>query len=110
MRWRRRLSKRPPILIGRTLYLSTPSDRVIAVDAATGQEQWVYDPQVNLKRDHSEISKPRGGGVAGGGFGRPAHFYRTIDGRLIGLDAVTGKPDPAFGVDGAVDLRAAKWG
>ncbi len=45
-----------PILIGRTLYFSTPSDRVIAVDAATGKEQWVYDPGVDLRKGYSEIS------------------------------------------------------
>ncbi len=98
-----------PILIGRTLFLSTPSDRVIAVDAATGQERWVYDPQVNLRRDHSEISNrgvaawPAGASVA------RRIFIGTIDGRLISLDAATGKPDPSFGAEGAVDLRAAKW-
>src|SRR5579859_805102 len=36
-----------PILIGRTLFVSTPSNRVIALDAATGQQRWVYDPGVN---------------------------------------------------------------
>src|ERR1700722_11829634 len=33
-----------PILIGRTLYFSTPSDRVFAIDAATGRQYWIYDP------------------------------------------------------------------
>ena len=45
-----------PILIGRSLYFSTPSDRVIAVDAATGQQRWVYDPKVDLNGDYSEFS------------------------------------------------------
>jgi len=94
-----------PILIGRTLYLSTPSDRVIAVDAATGQERWVYDPGVNLRDDHSEISNrgvaawPAGGGKA------DRLFIGTIDGRLIALEAATGRPAPGFGKDGMVDLR-----
>ena len=29
----------------------------------------------------------------------------TADGRLISLDAATGKPDPAFGKEGVRDLR-----
>ncbi|HLZ87793.1 MAG TPA: PQQ-binding-like beta-propeller repeat protein, partial [Puia sp.] len=90
-----------PILIGRTLYLSTPSDRVIAVDAATGQQRWVYDPNVNLHADHSEISNR---GVAYWSGGRV--FIGTIDGRLIALDAATGRPAASFGKDGIVDLRA----
>jgi quinoprotein glucose dehydrogenase len=73
---------------------------VIAVDAATGQEKWVYDPQVNLNDDHSEISS-RGVAYAGGRI-----FIGTIDGRLIALDAATGKPVAGFGVGGSVDLKA----
>ena len=38
-----------PILIGGVLYLSTASDRVIALDGATGKERWVYDPMVDLR-------------------------------------------------------------
>jgi len=89
-----------PILIGRTLYLSTPSDRVIAVDAATGKERWVYDPRVNLHDDHSEISNR---GVAYWSGGRV--FIGTIDGRLIAVDALTGLPADGFGRGGVVDLR-----
>lgn len=45
-----------PIKIGRTLYFSTPSCRVIALDAGTGQEKWVFDPGVDLHKGYSEIS------------------------------------------------------
>src|SRR5438309_349367 len=45
-----------PVMIHRTLYFSTPSDRVIAVDAGTGQEKWVFDPEIDLHRDYSEVS------------------------------------------------------
>ena len=89
-----------PILIGRTLYVTTPSDRVIAVDAATGMSRWVYDPKVNLHNDHSEITNR---GVAWWKGGRV--FIGTIDGRLIALDTATGKPATGFGRDGIVDLK-----
>ena len=89
-----------PILIDRTLYLSTPSDRVIAIDAATGKERWVYDPRVNLHNDHSEISNR---GVAWWSGGRV--FIGTIDGRLIAVDALTGLPADGFGRGGTVDLK-----
>ena len=32
-------------------------------------------------------------------------LHNTIDGRLISIDAVTGQPDPNFGVNGQVDLK-----
>ena len=91
-----------PILIGRTLYLSTPSDRVIAIDAETGKERWVYDPHVNLHDDHSEISN-RGVAYWPGLGGRV--YIGTIDGRLIALETATGQTAADFGRGGVVDLR-----
>jgi quinoprotein glucose dehydrogenase len=39
-----------PILVGGTLYLSTPFDQVIALDPATGKERWVYDPKIDRSK------------------------------------------------------------
>ena len=91
-----------PILIGRTLYLSTPSDRVIAVDAVTGKERWTYDPRVCLNDDHSEISS-RGVAYWAGLGGRV--YIGTIDGRLIALETGTGQTAADFGQNGVVDLK-----
>lgn len=99
-----------PILIGRTLYFSTPSDRVIAVDAATGEEKWVYDPGVDLKDDYSEVSSRGVAAWPAGGAAVRRLFIGTIDGRLIALDAATGRPAGSFGKDGAVDLRKGVGG
>jgi quinoprotein glucose dehydrogenase len=93
-----------PILIGRTLFFSTPSDRVFAIDAATGQQRWVYDPHVDLHADYSEISS-RGVAAWSGGDSLRI-FVGTIDGRLIALDGPTGQPAAEFGEHGTVNLRA----
>ena len=37
-----------PILVGYALYICTPFNRVISVDAETGAERWSYDPGVDL--------------------------------------------------------------
>ena len=93
-----------PILIGRTLFFSTPSDRVFAIDAATGRQRWVYDPHINLNEDYSEISSR---GVAAWSQGDSLRiFVGTIDGRLIAVDGHTGQPVDNFGSGGIVDLRA----
>ena len=95
-----------PILIGRTLYLSTPSDRVIALDAATGQQRWVYDPDVDLHADHSEISNRGVAAWPAGAKSAERIFIGTLDGRLIALEALTGQLSASFGKNGVVDLRA----
>ncbi|HRO48229.1 pyrroloquinoline quinone-dependent dehydrogenase [Agriterribacter sp.] len=99
-----------PILIDGTLYFSTASCRVFAIDAASGAQKWVFDPKVNLKNDFSEITSR---GVSawpapGDKISQSASkriFIATIDGRLIALDAKTGSPVIYFGKDGVVDLR-----
>jgi quinoprotein glucose dehydrogenase len=93
-----------PILVGRSLYFTTPSDRVIAVDAATGLQHWIYDPKVDLNGDYSEFSS-RGVAVWDASDSLRL-FVGTIDGRLIALDGHTGHPVTAFGDNGTINLRA----
>lgn len=98
-----------PIMVDGLLYFSTPSGRVIALDAATGAEKWQYDPKVDLKRGYSEITS-RGVSTWPGpdvtATVEPRRiFVATIDGRLIALNGATGKPIPAFGKNGTIDLR-----
>lgn len=97
-----------PILVDKTLYLSTPYNRVIALDPTTGAERWVYDPQVNLSKSYSEVTS-RGvatwSGTTAGGRRERRILFGTIDARLIALDAATGKPCPGFGDHGQIDLR-----
>lgn len=94
-----------PIMIDGTLYFSTPTDRVIALDAATGHQLWVHDPQIQANRNYSEVTSR---GVACWVDPRPHRgnriFLGTIDGRLIALHAATGKRVHEFGTDGAINL------
>jgi quinoprotein glucose dehydrogenase len=96
-----------PILVDGTLFLSTPYNRVIALDPSTGSERWNYDPQVKLDQRYSELtSRGVSAWPAAGGDSKAARriFVATIDARLIALDARTGKPCEDFGEKGAVDL------
>ena len=99
-----------PLMIDGILYFSTPTNRVIAVDAGSGREKWVYDPKVDLQREYSEITS-RGVSKwidynlqpADNGYMRI--LVATIDGRLIALDSKFGKPIASFGINGTVDLK-----
>jgi quinoprotein glucose dehydrogenase len=102
-----------PIHVGNTLYLSTPTNIVIALDAATGRERWRYDPRIDRAARYAEATS-RGVSYwsANGAHGSEACteriFEGTLDARLIALDAQTGKPCADFGKEGAVDLRAGQ--
>jgi len=95
-----------PIVIDGVMFVTTVSSRVVALDAATGKELWQFDPGAGVK-----ITQPRASGGVNRGLawwkdGRQARiFLGASDGRLISLDAKTGRLDPDFGKAGTVDLR-----
>jgi quinoprotein glucose dehydrogenase len=96
-----------PIVVDGVLYLSTPFNRVVALDPETGKERWVFDPRVSRTARFSEVTS-RGVSTWPA---RPAKegerrriFVATIDARLIALDAATGEPINGFGSGGQVDL------
>src|SRR5262245_38666163 len=45
-----------PIVVDGTMYVSTPLGRVIALDPATGQERWVFDPQIARNIPYSDFA------------------------------------------------------
>jgi len=100
-----------PILVDGTLYLSTPFNKIIALDPETGAERWRFDPQLDTSVRYSDFTSR---GVStwldpNRGAGEPCHrriFHATKDSRLIALDAATGKPCADFGANGEVDLGA----
>lgn len=95
-----------PLMINGVLYFSTPTNRVIAIDAATGKEIWVYNSNVNLRGGFSEVACR---GVSKWiDANDPADMrilFATIDGRLIALNSKTGQPVSSFGKNGIVDLE-----
>jgi quinoprotein glucose dehydrogenase len=107
-----------PILARDTLYFCTGFNRVIAVDAETGEERWAFDPVQSLTRIEGPYTRACRGVAHWRGFVKGACSERiytaTIDSELIALDAATGEPCADFGVNGRVALRegigkAAPW-
>ena len=45
-----------PILVDGRLYLSTPTDQVVALDPASGRELWRYDPKIDRGRRYAEAT------------------------------------------------------
>ena len=100
-----------PLMLGDTLYLTTPYHHAVALDAASGRELWRFDPGTTK--------------VGDAGFGHPSFVHRGVAvwtsaterrvflnsrENLFALDASTGLPIPSFGTDGRVDLtRDLRW-
>jgi quinoprotein glucose dehydrogenase len=98
-----------PILVDGTLFLSTPFNRVIALDPRTGVRRWEHDPAVDRSRTYSEVTSRgvsawRDPKAAEGQACRLRIFAATLDARLIALDGATGRPCSDFGTNGQVDL------
>ena len=93
-----------PIFVDGVLYLSTPSNRVIALDPATGQENWNYDPKIDLNQPFSEVTSRGVSSWVDRATGKRRIYIATIDARLIALKASSGEPCKGFGQDGQIDL------
>ncbi|MBP2295058.1 glucose/quinate/shikimate family membrane-bound PQQ-dependent dehydrogenase [Azospirillum rugosum] len=104
-----------PLKIRDTLYLCTPHNQVIALNAETGEERWRFDPKVpdETNRQHltcrglSYHEAPAAAGQEAGPSGAACPhrlFMPTADARLIALDADTGHPCAGFGDHGTVNL------
>lgn len=102
--WRASRDEETPIMANGVLYTVTPLGLVAALDPATGQTRWVHDPE------GYKAGRPNNVGFVQRGLaywtdGTIERVYiGTGDAYLVAIDAKTGKPDPAFGTGGKVDL------
>ena len=78
-----------PIVVDGVMYFSSAWSKVFAVNAATGQSLWSYDPKVPPEWAVNACCDVVNRGVA---VWRGKIFVGTLDGRLVALDAATGKP------------------
>jgi quinoprotein glucose dehydrogenase len=98
-----------PLKIGDNLYICTPHNLAIAVDAATGQEKWRFDPKIGPEnqRQHQTcrgVSYYKDASIAAAEACAERVYLPTSDARLIALDVATGQICPSFGNAGTVDL------
>ena len=88
-----------PLVVDGVMFLYGKNNNVVAVDAATGKEVWVYDTGNPRQISHRGMayweSKDRA----------DRRIFFAMNNELHVLDAKTGKAIPTFGNNGAVDLR-----
>jgi quinoprotein glucose dehydrogenase len=98
-----------PLVVEGTMYVGTPLGRVIALDAATGRERWVFDPHIARDVTYGDFAS-RGVStwlddeVRADARCRRRIFVATAQSQLIAVDARDGRRCAAFGRGGVVDL------
>jgi len=98
-----------PLKVGNALLMCSAKNILISINAATGEENWRYDPGVPDQAIphaaacrgiavHTAPQLPEGAAC------RTRVIEATLDARLIAVDATTGQPCGDFGRNGQVDL------
>jgi quinohemoprotein ethanol dehydrogenase len=78
-----------PLVLDGVMYTTSAWSKVFALDAATGKLLWSYDPEVKGRKGYEACCDVVNRGVA---LWNGKVYLGALDGRLIALDAVTGKP------------------
>lgn len=86
-----------PLIVGGVLYGITPSQRIFALDAATGKLLWKFDSCVAGTQPDR--------GLAYWAEGNDKRILAGIMNFVYALDAETGKSITSFGKNGRIDLR-----
>lgn len=114
-----------PLQVGNKVFICTPHNNLIALDADTGKELWknpinaqskvwqrcrgmaYFDATAAIAQPTAPNSSPViGASVPAGANCQRRLLTNTIDGRLIAVDADTGAFCQGFGVNGQVNLMA----
>ncbi len=85
----RRGQESTPLVVDGAMYFTAAWSKVISLDAASGARRWEYDPKVPPEWAVNACCDVVNRGVAAW---KGKIFVGTLDGRLIALDAATGKP------------------
>lgn len=99
-----------PLKVGDTIFVCSAMGIAIGLDAASGREEWRFDPEVSFDaipygatcRGVAYYEAP---GVDSDKLCRSRVIWGTLDARLIAVDAVTGQACPDFGNNGEVNLE-----
>lgn len=90
------------LVVAGVLYTATPSRRVIAVDAATGRELWVWDPAKTPAGSGGR--RQRGLAYWKSEVGGESRLFTGVGNTLFALDPNTGRLVSDFGQQGSIQL------
>lgn len=98
-----------PIVVDDRMFVCSGVGRISSIDPVTGKEIWKFDFTADRKgayllncRGVAYYKDPKPGAA----LCAARIFAGTLDGRMLALDAATGKPCADFAHNGALDLKA----
>ncbi|RYL23073.1 glucose/quinate/shikimate family membrane-bound PQQ-dependent dehydrogenase [Acinetobacter piscicola] len=110
-----------PIKVGDNMYICTTHQKLVALDPATGKAKWTFDPKLKADNTFQHLTCR---GVSYFDANNTVGFEASLaakkttseqcpqkvilpvnDGRLVAINATTGKPCTDFGHNGEVDLQ-----
>ncbi|OTG89862.1 glucose/quinate/shikimate family membrane-bound PQQ-dependent dehydrogenase [Acinetobacter sp. ANC 3832] len=110
-----------PIKIGNNMYICTTHQKLVALDPATGQEKWKFDPHIKSDKTFQHltcrgVSYYDASNIVGFDASLQAKKSSSTqcprkvilpvnDGRLVAINADNGQPCTDFGKNGEVDLQ-----
>jgi len=97
-----------PIMVDGVLYGSTPRLKLFALDAATGKQNWIFDPASLEKNTDDEDTRMlkvnRGVVYYQDEQGNNKRIFYNVGNKVYCIDLATGKPIAKFGDGGYIDM------
>jgi len=90
-----------PLIVGKTMYVLAQKTSIVALDAASGRQLWVYH-----SKDVPLMEMHRGINFWQSKDGSEQRLLMAFSNRLEAIDARSGELIRTFGTDGSVDLKA----
>lgn len=94
-----------PIIVDGLMYISTPTLKAVALDAATGKEVWSFESSKYNEGQKVFRGRTRGLTYWSSKEGDDQRIFLFVKDRVYALHAKTGALIPSFGKDGSIDLR-----
>jgi quinoprotein glucose dehydrogenase len=87
-----------PLIVDGTMYVVTPRQKVVALDAATGQQKWVFDS--------GAATTAASRGLAWWTDGKESRLFTAAGSFIYAVNPADGTTIASFGDKGRIDLRA----
>ncbi|GIT23829.1 MAG: hypothetical protein CM1200mP40_35110 [Gammaproteobacteria bacterium] len=93
-----------PLVVNGIMYVNSNHGVIAAIDPATGEELWLFDPESYRYGSPIQTNIMIRGIEYWTDGDIERIFVATLGKQLLSLDVATGQPDPNFGEDGFIDL------